>query len=69
MKRPVLRVSKWLADIPVEACCSLCADAIFRPAASNHRPNKIEYQQKLQEAFDRHLNDAHPAESLAKKVI
>jgi hypothetical protein len=63
MKRPLLRVTKWLAEIPVEACCSLCADAIFRPATSHHRPNKIEYQQKLQEAFDRHLFERHPIDA------
>jgi hypothetical protein len=25
MKKPTLRVTKWLSDIPVEASCSVCA--------------------------------------------
>jgi hypothetical protein len=59
MKRPILRVTKWLADIPIEGCCSLCPEELFRPTASGHRPNKAEYQEKLQRAFDRHVQDVH----------
>jgi len=59
MKKPAIRVTKWLADIPVEACCSLCPNEIFRAASTGHRPEKSSYQQQLQEAFDRHVADVH----------
>jgi len=60
MKKPFLRVTKWLGDIPVEAICALCPDFVFRASSSHHRPNKIEYQEKLQQSFDRHVKDTHP---------
>jgi hypothetical protein len=59
MKKPTIRVTKWLADIPVEARCSLCPDAIFRPAPIGHRPEKANYQHQLQDAFDRHVAEVH----------
>jgi len=60
MKRPVIRVTKWLRDIPVEATCSACAGVSLRAQGSSHRPNREEYQNSLQEQFDAHLRAAHP---------
>ena len=59
MKKPSLRVTRWLGEIPVEATCTSCPDAVFRVASTHHRPKKAEYQEWLQRAFDRHLLDAH----------
>ena len=59
MKRPFLRVTKWLSNIPVEACCSSCSDQLFRVDSTHHRPEKIAYQRQLQVAFERHLKDVH----------
>ena len=68
MKKPTLRVTKWLSDIPVEAYCSACSGVTFRAKGSGHRPNREEYQHSLQEQFDAHLSAAHspadPAEHL-----
>ena len=52
MKKPVLRVTKWLGTIPIEAECTACADAKFQVRASSHRPNLAEYQKALQSQFD-----------------
>jgi hypothetical protein len=41
----------------------LCPTAIFRAASTHHRPEKADYQEKLQRAFDRHVKDAHANES------
>jgi len=60
MKKPSLRVTQWLGDIPVEGSCALCPDVKLRAASSHHRPNKAEYQEQLQRAFDRHVKDIHP---------
>ena len=30
MKKPTIRVTKWLGDIPVEANCSACPGVVFR---------------------------------------
>jgi len=38
MKKPVIRVTKWLSDIPVEAQCSLCPGVAFRAQGTTHRP-------------------------------
>jgi hypothetical protein len=59
MKKPILRVIKWLGDIPVEACCSSCPETVFRAASPHHRPQKAEYTLRLQEAFNCHVADLH----------
>ena len=60
MKKPFLRVTKWLGDIPVEAECTACpAAGKFRATSTSHRPNREEYQKQLERAFDHHLKSAH----------
>jgi hypothetical protein len=60
MKKPTLRVTKWLSDIPVEANCSVCSSAAFRAKGSSHRPNREEYQRSLQAQFEADLRTVHP---------
>jgi len=60
MKRPFLRVTKWLGDIPVEAGCTSCAEITFRIRSTSHRPSREEYRQALQRDFDHHLKTIHP---------
>jgi hypothetical protein len=62
MKKPTLRVTKWLRDIPVEASCTACA-AAFKAMSTSHRPNREEYQKSLQAQFDAHLTAAHLQET------
>jgi hypothetical protein len=62
MKKPSLRVSKWMGDIPVEAECTACAGVRFNVSPISHRPNREEYQKSLQSAFDVHLKSAHRGE-------
>ena len=62
MKKPAIRVTRWLRDIPVEAACTACATA-FKAVSSSHRPNREEYQRSLQAQFDAHLKAAHSQES------
>jgi hypothetical protein len=59
MKKPTLRVTKWLGDIPVEAVCTACPATSFRAQSSSHRPNREEYQKSLQTQFDAHYKAAH----------
>ena len=54
MKKPTIRVTKWLADMPVEATCTACPAVAFRAQGSTHRPNREEYQRSLQSQFDAH---------------
>jgi hypothetical protein len=61
MKKPVLRVTKWLSDIPVEAYCSACSVS-FRAQGTSHRPNREEYKRSLQAQFDAHCKEAHATE-------
>ena len=64
MKKPFLRVTKWLGDIPVEAECTACpGEAKFRAASTSHRPTREEYSTQLQRAFDHHLKTVHTPES------
>lgn len=63
MKKPTLRVTKWLGDIPIEGSCTLCPTTLFRPAPVHHRPQKTEYTEMLQRAFDRHVADCHREEA------
>jgi hypothetical protein len=58
MKKPTLRVTKWLADTPVEAHCTHCP-ASFKTRGTSHRPSREEYQNSLQTQFDAHCKEAH----------
>ena len=62
MKKPFLRVTKWLGTIPVEAECTACSDAKFQGQSLSHRPNLAEYQEALQRAFDHHVKAVHSVE-------
>ena len=59
MKKPTIRVTKWLRDIPVEATCSVCTGVWFRAQNPSHRPSREEYQKFLQQQFDSHLKTEH----------
>jgi hypothetical protein len=59
MRKPFIRVTKWLRDIPVEAICTSCPNVSFRAQPSTHRPNREEYQKSLQQQFDAHCKTEH----------
>ena len=61
MKKPFLRVTKWLGDIPVEAECTACAEVKFQVTPASHRPSREEYQKALQRQFDHHVKTVHTA--------
>lgn len=67
MKKPAIRVTKWLRDIPVEATCSLCPDISFRAQGASHRPNRKEFQRSLQLQFDAHCKAEHDSSREAPK--
>jgi len=62
-KNPVIRVTKWLADIPVEAQCSLCPNVSFKAQGTSHRPNREQYHRSLQSQFDEHCRVARSSGS------
>jgi hypothetical protein len=66
MKRPSLRVTKWLRDIPVEGECTACAGVRFNVRPISHRPNREEYQKSLQSAFAAHFKSVHPCEEASQ---
>jgi hypothetical protein len=59
MKKPAIRVTKWLTDIPVEATCTRCPNALFKAKGTSHRPSREEYQKSLQAQFDEHCRMQH----------
>jgi hypothetical protein len=59
MKKPFLRVTKWLQDIPLEACCVACPDSHFKVSSSSHRPTREEYRKLLENEFDQHVKAVH----------
>ncbi|HYM74475.1 MAG TPA: hypothetical protein VE377_00730 [Candidatus Dormibacteraeota bacterium] len=69
MKKPTIRVAKWLGDIPVEAGCTACPGVVFRAKSSSHRPNREEYQKSIQEQFDQHYKDSHHPASQAQSIV
>jgi hypothetical protein len=40
MKKPVLRVTKWLRDIPIEGRCTLCPETVFQATSLPHLRKK-----------------------------
>ncbi len=65
MKKSALRVTKWLGDIPIETRCSFCPETLFHAASPHHCPQKAEYIERLQRAFDSHVADCHREEIAA----
>ena len=61
MKKPFLRVTKWLGTIPVEAECTACTEVKFQVRSASHRPSQEEYQKALQREFDHHVKTVHMA--------
>jgi hypothetical protein len=59
MKKPALRVTKWLKDIPIEGCCLLCTEVLFHATSPHHRRQKTEYIGRLRQAFDRYVAEVH----------
>jgi hypothetical protein len=59
MKKPTLRVTKWLGDVPVEAQCTHCPAVPFKAHGVGHRPNREEFQKSLQTQFDVHCKRMH----------
>ncbi len=59
MKKPAIRVTKWLRDIPVEAACTACPTTAFKAKTTSHRPNREEFQKSIQEQFDAHCRAEH----------
>jgi len=62
MKKPFLRVTKWLGDIPVEAHCILCPETIFKARSESHRPSCDEYAKSLEAQFQEHRKLVHGVE-------
>jgi trans-aconitate methyltransferase len=63
MKKPFLRVTKWLKDIPLEGSCVACPDSHFKVSSSSHRPTREEYRKLLQHEFDQHVKAVHLSNS------
>ena len=59
MKKPTLRVTKWLRDIPIAAECTSCVGVGFVAKSGSHRPTREEYQKSLQSQFDTHFKMVH----------
>lgn len=66
MKKPSLRVTKWLGEIPVGGECTSCAEVRFQITPASHRPNRDEYKDTLQREFDRHFKQVHTREDASQ---
>lgn len=66
MKKPFIRVTKWMGDIPLEAECTSCADVKFQVRSTSHRPSREEYQKVLQRDFDHHFKVVHSLDDPGK---
>ena len=66
MKKPAIRVTKWLREIPVEATCTACPAMAFKAKGSSHRPDREEFQKSLQQQFDAHCKAAHHADAVTQ---
>jgi hypothetical protein len=66
VKKPFLRVTKWLGNIPVEAQCTSCVDVKFQVRSTSHRPSREQYEKALQREFDRHCRTVHRPEGTSE---
>lgn len=57
MRRPELRITERLGDVPVQGRCSVCADASFD--ASEEIGDRYEQDLKLNDLFSEHLRKKH----------
>ena len=60
MKKPTLRVTKCLGDIPIEANCTACSDLSFKP-----RLQLIGRPQRVPEFITEPIRRAFQSDSLA----
>ena len=61
MKKPTLRVTKWLGDIPIEANCTACSDLSFKA-----RLQLIGRPQRVPEFITEPIRRAFQSDSLAR---
>jgi hypothetical protein len=67
MKRPFLRVTRWLGTIPIEAQCTACPQSVFKAHFTGHRPELTQCQVSLQNQFDEHMRQSHPSSDAPAK--
>jgi hypothetical protein len=63
MKKPLLRITKWLRDIPITGECTSCVGVRFEVRSTSHRPTREEYRKSLQSQFDTHFKKVHPRDA------
>jgi len=68
MKKPSLRITKWMGNIPVEGACTSCADVNLKVESTTHRPIREEYQTALEAAFELHFKQVHMREEDASQA-
>ena len=69
MKKPTLRVTKCLGDIPIEANCTACSDLSFKAKTAtncNSSADRKECQSSLQSQFDAHFKATHWQEPMMR---
>ena len=66
MKKPSLRITKWMGNIPVEGGCTSCADVRLKVESTTHRPILEEYQTALEAAFELHFKQVHMREDASQ---
>ncbi len=62
MKKPIIGVTKWLGDIPVEANCKLVSRRRLQSEEFEPSAKPREYQKSLQEQVDSHCKAVHSQE-------
>lgn len=66
MKKPSLRITKWMGNIPVEGGCTSCAGVRLNVESTTHRPILEEYQTALEAAFELHFKQVHMREDTSQ---
>ena len=63
MKKPTIRVTKWLVDIPVGSRSQRVSWRRLQGKGSSRRPNREDYQKSPHEQFDAHCKAMHLADT------
>jgi hypothetical protein len=59
VQKPILKLTKWLGDIPIQGECSVCLSLETFATVPAARPDRTDCMEQLERAFARHVAEFH----------
>ena len=69
VKKPSLKITKGLGEMPVEGVCTACQDAVFVVKGLPLNPTVEKCTRELQEQFNKHFKKVHLREDASQAAV